>query len=214
MTWEAKMYNHKGLLIVISGFSGAGKGTVVKEMLKKYNYSLSVSATTREPRENEFDGIHYNFISKDEFEDKIRQNQFFEWAKYCNNYYGTPKEFVFQQLEKGQDIILEIEVQGALKIKEQFKDAILIFITAPSGEDLKNRLIGRGTESMDAIEKRLKRSCEEVDMMEKYDYIIVNEDVDQCADDIHQIIRSEHNRISHLPKTFYEQLRQEFQNLK
>ena len=137
----------KGTLIVLSGFSGAGKGTVVKELLSRYdNYALSVSATTRKPREGEVDGREYFFKSREEFLQMIEKNMLIEYAEYVNNYYGTPKEYVIKQLEAGKNIILEIEIQGALNIKKQFPDAILMFITPPDGRELEKRLYGRGTE--------------------------------------------------------------------
>ena len=151
----------KGLLIVISGFSGAGKGTVVKRLVEDYGYSLSVSATTRQPREGEVDGKDYYFKSVDEFRNLIDYNGFIEWAQYVDNYYGTPRKFVEDEMNAGHDVILEIEVQGAMNVKKQYEDAVLIFITAPSAGELKNRLVGRGTENEDVINKRLKRAAEE-----------------------------------------------------
>ena len=145
----------KGSLIVISGFSGVGKGTVVKKMVAEYGYSLSVSATTRAPREGEVDGREYYFKSVDEFRNLIDYNGFIEWAQYVENYYGTPRKFVEDEMAKGHDVILEIEVQGAMNVREQYPDAILIFITAPSAKGLRERLAGRGTESEEVIDKQL-----------------------------------------------------------
>ena len=181
----------KGSLIVISGFSGVGKGTVVKKMVAEYGYSLSVSATTRAPREGEVDGREYYFKSVDEFRNLIDYNGFIEWAQYVENYYGTPKKFVEDELAKGNNVILEIEVQGAMHIKEQYPDAVLIFITAPDADTLKERLEGRGTEDAKVIAKRLKRAYEETDDMVQYDYLVVNDDLDTCVDDIHSVIRAE-----------------------
>lgn len=190
------MYNRKGLLIVISGFSGAGKGTVVKKMMEKYDYALSISATTRNPRVGEEHGKHYFFLDKEDFKQRIEDNQLLEWAQYCENYYGTPKDFVFEQLEQGKDVILEIEAQGALKVKEQYEEAILVFLTAPSASELKERLTGRGTETEDVIEKRIQRAYEETDIIGKYNYLIVNNEVEQCADEIHMFVKTEHFKPS------------------
>ena len=134
---------NKGILTVVSGFSGAGKGTIMKELLKKYEFALSISATTRKPREGEEHGREYFFLTREEFEDKIKENDFIEYAEYVGNYYGTPKSYVKEQLEQGKDVLLEIEMQGGMLVKEQFPDAVLIFITPPSAEVLKKRLIGR-----------------------------------------------------------------------
>ena len=183
--------NKNGMLIVISGFSGVGKGTAVKKLVEKYGYSLSVSATTRAPREGEVDGVDYHFKTVEEFEQLIDYNGFIEWAQYVENYYGTPKKFVEDELSKGQDVILEIEVQGAMHIKEQYPDAVLIFITAPDAATLKSRLEGRGTEDDKVIAKRLKRAFEETDDMVSYDYLVVNDDLETCVDDIHSVICAE-----------------------
>ena len=186
----------KGSLIVISGFSGVGKGTVVKKMVAEYGYSLSVSATTRAPREGEVDGREYYFKSVDEFRNLIDYNGFIEWAQYVENYYGTPRKFVEDEMAKGHDVILEIEVQGAMNVREQYPDAILIFITAPSAKGLRERLAGRGTESEEVIDKRMQRAVEESENMQQYDYIVVNDDVDTCVEDLHSLIRSSHFKES------------------
>ena len=168
----------KGSLIVVSGFSGVGKGTVVKKLVEKYNYSLSVSATTRQPRPGEVDGKDYFFKSVPEFQNLIDYNGFIEWAQYVENYYGTPRKFVEDEIAAGHNVILEIEVQGAMKIKEQYPDAVLVFITAPDAQSLKRRLEGRGTEDQKVIAKRLKRAYEETEDMIFYDYLVVNDDLD------------------------------------
>ena len=178
----------KGLLIVVSGFSGAGKGTVVKKLVEDYGYSLSVSATTRQPREGEVDGKDYYFKTVDEFRSLIDYNGFIEWAQYVDNYYGTPRKFVEEEMNAGRDVILEIEVQGAMNIKKQYKDAVLIFITAPSAEVLRDRLKGRGTESEEAIAKRLKRASEESEDMDFYEYIVVNDELDTCVQKVNSVI--------------------------
>ncbi|MBP3622329.1 MAG: guanylate kinase [Lachnospiraceae bacterium] len=180
----------KGDLIVISGFSGAGKGTVVKKLVEKYGYSLSVSATTRAPREGEVDGREYYFKSVEDFQLLIDYNGFIEWAQYVDNYYGTPRKFVEQEMEEGRDVILEIEVQGAMNVKRQYPDAVLIFIAAPSAEELKNRLAGRGTETAEVIEKRMKRAAVESDDIDEYDYIVINDDLDTCVEKVNSIIVS------------------------
>lgn len=186
----------KGILLVISGFAGTGKGTLVHELLDRYdNYALSVSATTREPRPGEEDGVHYFFKTKDEFEQMIRENQLIEYASYVENYYGTPKKYVQQQLENGKDVILEIEIQGALKIKEQFPDTLLLFMVPPSASVLEDRLRGRGTETDAVVRKRLHRAVEESEYISKYDYLIVNDDLEVCVRETHEIIQSQHHRV-------------------
>ena len=172
----------KGTLIVISGFSGAGKGTLVKRLVSGYDrFALSISMTTRKPREGEVNGREYFFVSKEEFEANIEKNGFLEYARYLENYYGTPRAYVEEKLAEGIDVILEIEVQGALQIRRIFPEAFLLFVTPPDVETLKNRLIGRGTEDMELVNKRLKRAKEEFPEMEKYDAILINDDLDTCT---------------------------------
>ena len=162
----------KGILIVVSGFSGSGKGTIMRELLKKYdNYALSVSATTRAPRPGEEEGREYFFKSTEEFEKMIAKDELIEYARYVDNYYGTPRVYVEEQLEAGKDVVLEIEIQGALKVKEKFPDTLLLFVTPPSAQELRSRLVGRGTETMNVIEYRMSRAKEEAEGMEKYDYL-------------------------------------------
>lgn len=180
----------KGFLIVISGFSGAGKGTVVKRLVEKYGYSLSISATTRAPREGEEDGREYYFKTEAEFQNLIDYNGFIEWAQYVDNYYGTPRKFVEKEMAAGRDVILEIEVQGAMNIKQQYPDSLLIFVSAPDVESLKSRLAKRGTESEAVIAKRLKRASDEADDMKEYDYIVINDEIENCVDTINSIIVS------------------------
>ena len=182
---------------MVSGFSGAGKGTLMKNLLAKYNnYALSISCTTRKPREGELDGREYFFKTKEEFEEMISKDELVEYARYVDNYYGTPKEFVLSQLDAGKDVLLEIEIQGALKIKEKFPEAVLVFITPPSGEELKSRLIGRGTESPEVVEKRLQRAVQESEGVEAYDYILINDDIDTCTEKLHNLIRAQHERAA------------------
>lgn len=185
----------QGVLAVVSGFSGAGKGTVMKALVGKYdNYALSVSATTRDPRPGETDGREYFFVSEETFEDMISKNQLIEYAKYVNHYYGTPRAYVESKMREGKDVILEIEIQGAQKIREQYPDVLLIFMVPPSAEDLKKRLAGRGTESAEVIEKRLKRAREESETMDSYDYILVNDQVENCVERLHGLIQAQHLR--------------------
>lgn len=181
----------KGVLIVISGFSGAGKGTLVKELLRKYdNYALSVSMTTRAPREGERDGVEYFFTTKEKFEETIEKNGLVEYASYCGNYYGTPRAYVEEQMALGNNVILEIEIQGALKIKEQFPESLLIFVTPPDAEELRNRLKKRGTESAEVIAKRLSRAAEESEGIEAYDYIVINDDLKECVEQVHRLVEA------------------------
>lgn len=188
----------RGILIVFSGFSGSGKGTVMKELMNRYEeyYALSVSATTRQPRDGEADGREYFFKTRKEFEKMIEKNELIEYALYVENYYGTPKAYVEEQLEAGKDVILEIEIQGALKIKELFPDTLLMFVTPPDAATLKERLIGRGTEPIDVVNARLSRAFEESLGVEAYDYLIVNDALDVCVEEVHSIIRNEHQKVS------------------
>lgn len=200
----------KGVLTVISGFSGAGKGTVVKQLLDKYDYGLSISATTRFPREGEQDGREYFFKTKEEFEQMIAEHQLIEYAQYVGNYYGTPKEYVVQQLEQGKDVILEIEMQGALHVREILPEVNLIFLTPPSVDVLEQRLRGRGTETEEVIRDRMARAKEECSYMEKYDYIVVNDDLDECVENVHRLIRSLHYKREQQEK-FIKKIKQEFE---
>lgn len=205
--------SQQGILVVVSGFSGAGKGTLMKELLKRYdNYALSISATTRSPREGETDGKEYFFVSKERFQDMIAQGQLIEYAQYVNHYYGTPKEYVESQMAAGKDVILEIEIQGALKVKKRFPDTLLLFVTPPSAQELKRRLVGRGTETIEVINARLRRAAEEAAGMEAYDYLLINDEIDRCVEQMHQLIQQQHNRTSfHLD--FLNQMREELYHL-
>lgn len=187
----------EGLLIVVSGFSGAGKGTAMKKLVEKYQtYALSVSATTRKPREGEVNGREYFFKTVDEFKEMIAKDELIEYAQYVENYYGTPKAYVEEQLKAGKNVILEIEIQGALKIKEKFPEAVLLFIVPPSAKVLKERLVGRGTESIEVVEARLSRAVEEAQGVEAYDYVVVNDDLEVCVNDINEIIMSEQKKVA------------------
>ena len=207
--------NEKGILIVVSGFSGSGKGTLMKELLTRYpdTYALSISATTRSPREGEVDGREYFFVSKDEFEKMIAKGELIEYAKYVENYYGTPRDYVEKKLDEGKDVILEIEIQGALNVKKMFPDTLLLFVTPPSAEELKKRLVGRGTETMDVIESRMDRACEEAEGMENYDYLIVNDSLDRCVEEMHSIIRGEYRRSSRNCE-FMKEIKQDLERMK
>lgn len=201
----------KGIIVVVSGFSGAGKGTIMKELTGKYsNYALSVSATTRKPRQGEREGIEYFFKTREEFEKMIAEKQLIEYAGYVDNYYGTPKAYVEEQLNQGKDVILEIEIQGALKVKEQYPEALLLFVMAPSAQILRERLVGRGTEDMDTINSRLSRAAEEAEGIEKYDYVVVNDNLQECVELTHSIIQNEHRR-AYRNIAFIEKTRKELQ---
>lgn len=205
--------NKKGILTVVSGFSGAGKGTLMKALLNKYDYQLSVSATTRAPREGEVHGREYFFLTRDNFESMIGSGQLIEWAEYVGNYYGTPKAYVEEQLELGKDVILEIEIQGALQVKELFPEALLLFVTPPNIMELRNRLIGRGTESIETINKRLYRACEEAIYMSNYDYLVVNDILEECVERTHHLIQQQHCKVEN-NQIFIEAIRTELKAMK
>lgn len=205
---------HKGILIVVSGFSGAGKGTLMKRLVQDYdNYALSISATTRSPRPGEEDGREYFFLQKERFEQKIAENGLIEYARYCDNYYGTPRKYVEEQLAQGKDVILEIEIQGALKVKKQYPDALLLFVMPPSAAELRNRLVGRGTETPEVIEKRMHRAVEEAEGIENYEYLVVNDDLDTCVRQLHEIIKAAHNTPLR-NEEFIEKMRKELEGEK
>lgn len=204
----------KGILIVISGFSGAGKGTLVKALLQKYDtYGLSISMTTRQPRAGEVDGREYFFVSKEKFEQVIAENGLVEYACYCDNYYGTPREYVEKQLAAGKNVILEIEIQGALKIKERFPESLLIFITPPNGDELKRRLEGRGTEDAEVIAKRLARAEEESEGIEAYDYIVINDDLEECVEEVHRLVDAA-RRVPIRRKELIREIREDLKKFK
>lgn len=212
----------QGVLTVISGFAGAGKGTIVKALLEKYpeDYRLSISATTRNPRPGEQDGREYFFRTRKEFEKLIQNGGFIEWAEYVGNYYGTPREYVEEQLAAGNNIILEIERQGAFHVRELYPSAVLLFVTPPSVEILEKRLTGRGTETMEVVKKRMHKAAEESTFMKDYNYVIVNEDVEEAVERVHELIQGYRNGT--LPaevandsqKEFIEQIQKEFEDYK
>ena len=200
---------NKGILIVISGFSGAGKGTIVNKLLETYdNYALSISMTTRSPREGEEEGTAYFFTDREQFEETIRQNGLIEYAEYCGNYYGTPRAYVEEKLDAGRDVILEIEIQGALKIKEQFPESLLLFVTPPNAKELQRRLVGRGTEAPEVIQKRLARASEESEGVEAYDYIVINDKLDECVEEVHSLVNAA-RRATIRSREFIQEIREE-----
>jgi guanylate kinase len=184
---------NKGLLIVLSGPSGVGKGTVCAALRSKTkNLVYSVSATTRKPRQGEVDGINYFFKTRQEFERMIAQDELLEWAEYVGNYYGTPAQFVHQTLAEGKDVFLEIEVQGAMKVKQKFPEAVFIFLAPPSLSELEKRITGRGTDDANVIRQRMTVAIDEIKLMEEYDYVVVNDQIDCACQRIMSIIEAEH----------------------
>ena len=204
---------HKGILMVMSGFSGAGKGTIVKRLLEKYpdEYKFSISSTTRQPRVGETHGKEYFFLTKEEFISRMKEDGFIEWAEYVGNYYGTPKAYIEEELAKGSNIILEIEMQGALEVRKKFKDALLLFITPPDYKTLKERLVNRGTEDMETINNRLRRAVKETGYIEQYNNVIVNNDVEEAADEIHNIVQNE-MKLRHKHEEFIANFIEQYNN--
>lgn len=185
---------HKGSLIVVSGFSGAGKGTIMKKLVRETeDFALSISMTTRAPREGEQHGKEYYFVTREVFEETIANDGLVEYACYCGNYYGTPKSYVDEMLSVGKNVLLEIEMQGAMKIKEKFPEAVLLFVMPPSAKVLYERLVGRGTETKEVIDKRMARAVEESQGIEQYDYIVVNDDLDTCVEEVKAIVAASAN---------------------
>ncbi len=205
--------DRKGILIVVSGYSGVGKGTLMKALTARYDkYALSISATTREPREGEQDGREYFFKTKEEFEDLIARERLIEYANYCGNYYGTPKDYVEKQLEQGRDVILEIEQQGALKVREKMPDVLMLFVMPPDAQTLVQRLRGRETEPEEVIRERLAQAVEESKYVDRYDYMIINEDLNRAVEEMHHLIESQHDKISR-NLDFAKQIQQELLSL-
>lgn len=188
----------RGILTVVSGFAGSGKGTVMKKLIAEHdNYALSISATSRAPRPGEEEGVSYFFKTREQFEEMIKADALLEYAEYVGNYYGTPKDFVFSKMDEGRDVILEIELQGAMQIKKKYPDTLLIFLTPPSAQELYDRLKGRGTETDEVIAKRMKRASEEVQSVKDYDYLVINDNIDDCTARVHDIIQSAHHTTGH-----------------
>ena len=188
----------RGILTIISGFSGAGKGTVTRRLISDHpeRYRLSVSATTRNKREGEIHGTHYFFVTDEEFEIMITDGAFLEHAGYVGHFYGTPRKYVEEMLSAGYDVILEIEQQGAFQVKREMPDALLIFITPPSIDELVRRLSARGTETPEEIEARLAQAAVEAEVMDRFDYMVINDDLDQCVSDLHNLIQTEGSRMA------------------
>ncbi|MGM0873613.1 MAG: guanylate kinase [Bacillota bacterium] len=186
----------RGLLIVLSGPSGVGKGTVRKELFSQEDtaFEYSISMTTRKPREGEVDGVDYFFKSREDFEELISQNKLLEWAEYVGNYYGTPVDYVEKTLSEGKDVFLEIEVQGAIQVRNTFPEGLFIFLSPPSLNELKNRIVTRGTESEELINNRMKVAKEEIVMMDAYDYVVENDSVHLACERIKAIVTAEHCR--------------------
>ncbi|MCR5302284.1 MAG: guanylate kinase [Lachnospiraceae bacterium] len=189
--------NKKGILIVLSGFAGSGKGTIIHEVLGRYdNYALSVSATTRAPRKGEVDGVHYFFKSEEEFKEMIAGGELLEYANYVGNYYGTPRRYVKEMLEQGKNVILEIETEGALNIKREYPEAVLVFVMPPSVEEIHNRLVNRGTETDEVIEKRMKKAGFEITVVDRYDYLMINDVLSESVELFNAIVTSQQMSVS------------------
>ena len=187
----------KGVLVILSGFAGSGKGTIIRELLEKYdNYALSVSATTRAPREGEVEGVHYFFKTEEEFKDMIAKGELLEYANYVGNYYGTPRAYVKEQLAKGMNVILEIETEGALSIKREYPDAVLVFVMPPSVNEIYNRLKGRGTETEEVIAKRMKKAGVEISVVDRYDYLMINDVLSESVEAFNAIVTSQQMTVS------------------
>ncbi len=204
----------QGLLIVVSGFSGVGKGTLMKELLTRYpeQYALSVSATSRAPRTGEKDGEAYFFKTREEFLKMAGNGELLEYAEYNGNFYGTPKQYVLDQMKTGRNVILEIEVQGGQQIKKIFPEAFLLYVVPPSAKELKNRLNGRGTETEDVINSRLKRAVSEADYVMQYDFVTVNDDFERCLNEIHETILKQ-QEITDVRRRYIAAIKEELLNL-
>ncbi|WP_026906062.1 guanylate kinase [Paucisalibacillus globulus] len=205
------MIEEKGILFILSGPSGVGKGTVRKELFeRKTELRYSISMTTRDIRPGEVDGVDYFYKTNEEFEQLIAEGRLLEYAKFVNNYYGTPKDYVVDTLDKGHDVFLEIEVQGAMQVKQNFPEGVFIFLFPPSLEELKNRIVNRGTEKEDVILNRLKEARNEIEMMDAYDYVVVNDDVDKAVEKVQSIIQSEHCKRERIAAQYKKLLEDDF----
>ena len=204
------MRKQRGLLIVLSGPSGVGKGTVRKELFSQpdTNYEYSISMTTRAPREGEADEVDYFFKTRSEFEKLIEQDQLLEYAEFVGNYYGTPLEYVNKMRDAGRDVFLEIEVQGAAQVRSKVPDGLFIFLAPPSLSELEERLVGRGTESDDVIASRLQAARQELEMMNLYDYVVENDEVENACDRINAIIIAEHCKRERVEKRYFDMLKE------
>ena len=209
------MINKKGLLLVVSGPSGTGKGTICKDIVAKHeDINLSISATTRNPRVGEVEGKSYFFKTKEEFEAMVDRGEFLEHAMIYDNYYGTPKKAIFDELNMGRDVILEIEMQGAMQIKEVYPQAVFIFVLPPSLQELRNRIVGRGTETEERIEKRFNSAYDEIKLLGDYDYFIFNNIVEKSSEEILNILEVEKNKVSRYKKDILDMFEKEIKNVK
>ena len=202
-------FGNKGKLFVLSGPSGVGKGTICKKLLENIDLEISVSATTRKPREGEIEGVSYFFVNHDRFEDMIQKGEFLEHAEVFGNYYGTPKQKVLDKLAWGKDVLLEIDVQGAMQVKENYPENITIFVCPPSLATLKHRLAGRGTESAESLNQRIAKALTEIEMLKNYDYYIVNDELDDAVKNVKSIIYAEHHRIDEIADEIIAKYREE-----
>lgn len=202
-------FGNKGKLFVLSGPSGVGKGTICKKLLENIDLEISVSATTRKPREGEIEGVSYFFVNHDRFEDMIQKGEFLEHAEVFGNYYGTPKQKVLDKLTWGKDVLLEIDVQGAMQVKENYPQGITIFVCPPSLATLKHRLAGRGTESAESLNQRIAKALTEIEMLKNYDYYIVNDELDDAVKNVKSIIYAEHHRIDEIADEIIAKYREE-----
>ncbi|MCR5686845.1 MAG: guanylate kinase [Lachnospiraceae bacterium] len=212
--------SQNGILIVLSGFAGSGKGTIIKELMNKYDdFALSVSATTRSPRPGEEEGVHYFFRTEEEFRRMIDNGELLEYANYVGNFYGTPKAYVMEQLQAGKNVILEIETEGALSVKSRYPEAVLVFVMPPSVDEIENRLKKRGTETDEVIAKRMRKAATEIEAVDKYDFLMVNDVLSESVELFNSIVRSQHmavsnnlDRIDETKKEFAEYLNRKKEN--
>lgn len=204
----------QGNLIVISAPSGAGKGSVISRLLEREpNLWLSISMTSRQIRDNDIPGVTYYFVTKEEFEQKIKEGTFLEYATYNGNYYGTPRDKIREKLDEGKDVILEIEIQGALKVKELVPDAIFIFILPPSMKELRRRLVNRGTDSMEKILDRFQTAYKEINEVTKYNYVVINDELDKAVEKVHAILLSERCRVDRIEEVYLNNMEEEVHEL-